>query len=159
VSFVPESKTLSQQLRDFQRGGGHLAIVVDEFGGTSGLVTLEDVLEEIVGEIHDEYDVQEEPEIEREGNDRFWVNGRVTLDDLSATLGARFEHEEVSTVGGLVYAELGRVPRPGEELIIGGFRVVVENVVRRRIHRVYFERLASAEISTRDASDPWEDGT
>jgi len=158
VSFVPESKTLSQQLRDFQRGGGHLAIVVDEFGGTSGLVTLEDVLEEIVGEIHDEYDVQEEPEIEREGNDRFWVNGRVTLDDLSATLGARFEHEEVSTVGGLVYAELGRVPRPGEELSIGGFRVVVENVVRRRIHRVYFERLAGAELSTRDASDAWGDG-
>jgi putative hemolysin len=158
VSVVPESKTLAQQLRDFQRGGGHLAIVVDEFGGTSGLVTLEDVLEEIVGEIRDEYDVQEEPEIEREGNDRFWVNGRVTLDDLSATLGARFEHEEVSTVGGLVYAELGRVPRPGEELTIGGFRVVVENVVRRRIHRVYFERLAGAELSTRDASGTWEEG-
>jgi putative hemolysin len=152
VPFVPESKVLSQQLRDFQRGGGHLAIVVDEFGGTSGLVTLEDVLEEIVGEIHDEYDVHEEPEIEREGNDRFWVNGRVTLDDLSVTLGATFAHEEVSTVGGLIYAELGRVPRPGEELTIGGFRVVVENVVRRRIHRVYFERIARPEI-VREGAD------
>ncbi len=157
VPFVPESKLLSQQLRDFQRGGGHLAIVVDEFGGTSGLVTLEDVLEEIVGEIHDEYDVQEEPEIEREGNDRFWVNGRVPLDDLSATLGVPFDHEDVSTVGGLIYAELGRVPRPGEELTVAGFRVVVEHVVRRRIHRVYFERLARAEVTSRDTASAWGD--
>ena len=140
VPFVPESKSLAAQLRDFQRGAGHLAIVVDDFGGTSGLVTLEDVLEEIVGEIHDEYDVNEEPEIERESNQRFWVNGRVTLDDLSVALGVALDREEVSTVGGLIYAELGRVPRPGEELRIAGFRVVVEQVVRRRIHRVYFER-------------------
>jgi putative hemolysin len=152
VPFVPESKSLAAQLRDFQRGAGHLAIVVDEFGGTSGLVTLEDVLEEIVGEIHDEYDVNEEPEIEREGSDRFWVNGRVTLDDLSATLGISFVREEVSTVGGLIYAELGRVPRPGEELRVAGFRLVVEQVVRRRIHRVYFERLEPAPPSALDES-------
>jgi len=151
VPFVPETKSLAAQLRDFQRGPGHLAIVVDEFGGTSGLVTLEDVLEEIVGEIHDEYDVNEEPEIEREGNDRFWVNGRVTLDDLSAVLGVSLERDEVSTVGGLVYAELGRVPRPGEELRVAGFRIVVEQVARRRIVRVYFERL---EPVTLDASVP-----
>jgi len=148
VPFVPESKSLAAQLKDFQRGSGHLAIVVDEFGGTSGLVTLEDVLEEIVGEIHDEYDVNEEPEIEREGNQRFWVNGRVTLDDLSAALGVGLDREEVSTVGGLIYAELGRVPRPGEELHVAGFRVVVEQVVRRRIHRVYFEREQPAEAET-----------
>ena len=153
VPFVPESKSLAAQLRDFQRGTGHLAIVVDEFGGTSGLVTLEDVLEEIVGEIHDEYDVNEEPQIEREGNQRFWVNGRVTLDDLSATLGAPFEREEVSTVGGLIYAELGRVPRPGEELRVAGFRLVVEQVVRRRIHRVYFERLAPAAVPDTDPAE------
>jgi CBS domain containing-hemolysin-like protein len=153
VPFIPESKSLAAQLRDFQRGAGHLAIVVDEFGGTSGLVTLEDVLEEIVGEIHDEYDVNEEPEIEREGNARFWVNGRVTLDDLSATLGASFEREEVSTVGGLIYAELGRVPRPGEELRVGGFRVVVEQVVRRRIRRVYFERLEPATVPDADLGE------
>jgi CBS domain containing-hemolysin-like protein len=140
VQFVPEAKSLATQLRDFQRGSTHLAIVVDEFGGTSGLVTLEDVLEEIVGEIHDEYDTDLEPAIEREGNDRFWVDGRVALDELSETLGTSFDDEEVSTVGGLVYAELGRVPRPGEELRIDGFRVVVEQVVRRRIRRVYFER-------------------
>jgi putative hemolysin len=141
VQFVPESKTLAAQLRDFRRGPGELAIVVDEFGGTSGLVTLEDVLEEVVGEIHDEYDVDEEPAIQREGDDHFWVDGRVTLDELSRLLGTSLEREDVSTVGGLVYSELGRVPRPGEELTVAGFRVVVEQVERRRVQRVYFERL------------------
>lgn len=142
--FVPESKSLAAQLRDFQRGPSHIAIVVDEFGGTSGLVTLEDILEEVVGEIYDEYDVSEEPTIEQEGTDRFWVDGRVSVDDLAELLGATFEQEDVATVGGLIYSELGRVPRPGEELRIDGFRVVVEQVVRRRVRRVYFERLRDA---------------
>lgn len=141
VQFVPESKTLAGQLRDFQRGRGELAIVVDEYGGTSGLVTMEDVLEEVVGEIHDEYDIGKAPPVQREGDARFWVDGRLTLDELSALLGVRLERDDVSTVGGLVYSELGRVPRPGEELVVAGFRVVVEQVERRRVQRVYFERL------------------
>jgi CBS domain containing-hemolysin-like protein len=144
VLFVPESKTLTVQLRDFQRGPSLLAIVVDEFGGTSGLITLEDVLEEVVGEIHGEFDAEERPAIEREGDDRFWVDGSLALDDLSQLLGTPVESEEVATVGGLVYSELGRVPKPGEELRIDGFRVVVEQVVKRRVKRVYFERIASA---------------
>ena len=147
IRYVPEAKSLSDQLRDFQRGTAHLAIVVDEYGGTSGLVTLEDILEEIVGEIHDEHDVDEESPIEQEGDERFWVDGRLPLDDLSDLLGAPIEHDDVSTVGGLVYTELGRVPRPGEELRINGFRVVVEQVFRRRIQRVYFERLDGGEES------------
>lgn len=146
AQFVPESKSLAAQLRDFQRGPSHLAIVVDEFGGTSGLVTLEDILEEVVGEIYDEYDVSEEPAIEREGTDRFWVDGRVSVDDLAELLGTTFEQEDITTVGGLIYSELGRVPRPGEELRIDEFRVVVEQVVRRRVRRVYFERLGDASI-------------
>jgi putative hemolysin len=145
VQFVPESKTLAAQLRDFRRGPGELAIVVDEFGGTSGLVTLEDVLEEVIGEIHDEFDVDEPAAVEREGEDRFWVDGRVTLDELSQLLGAPLEREDVSTVGGLIYSELGRVPRPGEALVVPGFRVVVEQVQRRRVQRVYFERLPSRQ--------------
>ncbi len=153
VQYVPETKTLAAQLRDFQRGPAHLAIVVDEFGGTSGLVTLEDILEEVVGEIRDEYDVDEEPEIEREGEEKFWVDGRVTLDDLSTALGVAIEHPEVSTVGGLVYSELGRVPHPGEELRIAGFRVVVERVVRRRVRRVYFERLEHPEAERIGAAE------
>ena len=142
AQFVPESKVLTAQLRDFQRGRAGLAVVVDEFGGTSGLITLEDVLEEIVGEIHGEYDVDDPTAVEREGDDRFWVDGRLPLDDLSEMLGVVVEREDVTTVGGLVYSELGRVPKPGEELRIGGFRVVVEQIVRRRIRRVYFERTA-----------------
>ncbi|MBI4421025.1 MAG: HlyC/CorC family transporter [Gemmatimonadetes bacterium] len=141
AEFVPESKTLGTQLRDFQRGPSHLAIVVDEFGGTSGLITLEDILEEVVGEIHDERDVDEKPAVERQGEDRFWVDGRYSLDELEALLEASVGREDVTTVGGLIYSELGRVPTPGEELRIGPFRVVVEQVVRRRIRRVYFERL------------------
>jgi CBS domain containing-hemolysin-like protein len=144
AQYVPESKLLANQLRDFQRSTAHLAIVVDEFGGTSGLITLEDVLEEVVGEIYGEYDREETSDIVREGNDRFWVDGTVALDTLSELLGVALEDEEVSTVGGLIYSELGRVPRPGEELRIDSFRVVVEKVVRRRVQRVYFERADSA---------------
>jgi CBS domain containing-hemolysin-like protein len=144
ADFVPETKTLTAQLRDFQRGPSHLAIVVDEFGGTSGLMTLEDILEEIVGEIRDERDLDERPAIERDGDQRFWVDGNVSLDELSAALGAAFEREDVSTVGGLIYSELGRVPASGEQLVIGDFRVVVEQVQRRRVRRVYFERLEAA---------------
>jgi CBS domain containing-hemolysin-like protein len=139
ASYVPESKTLDSQLRDFQRGPAHLAIVVDEFGGTSGLITLEDILEEIVGEIHDEHDVGEPAAIRQEG-DRYWVDGRVTLDDLSQVLGRAFEHPEVSTVGGLVYSVLGRVPRAGDELTLDGYQVVVDRVERRRVTRVVVQR-------------------
>lgn len=139
AQFVPESKSLRAQLRDFQRTGVSVAIVVDEYGGTSGLITLEDVLEEVVGEIHGEYD-DATPAIEQEGDDRFWVDGSVTLDELSELLGNVIERDEITTVGGLVYSELGRVPHPGEELRIDEFRVVVEQVIRRRVRRVYFER-------------------
>jgi len=138
--YLPESKSLAAQLRDFQRGTAHLAIVVDEYGGTSGLVTLEDVLEEVVGEIYGEYDRDELPPVVSEGEDRFWVDGTVTLDTLSELLHTALERDDVGTVGGLVYSVLGRVPKPGEELYVADFRVVVEKVVRRRIQRVYFER-------------------
>ena len=139
AAYVPETKTLDSQLHDFQRGPAHLAIVVDEFGGTSGLITLEDILEEIVGEIRDEHDVGEPASIRQDG-DRYWVDGRVTLDDLSQALGRTFEHPEVSTVGGLIYSVLGRVPRPGDELTLDGYQVVVERVDRRRVTRVLFQR-------------------
>jgi CBS domain containing-hemolysin-like protein len=100
TSFIPTTKHLDAQLRDFRASGNHMAIVVDEFGGTAGIVTIEDVLEEIVGEIRDERDDEEAP-IERDGDRRFWVSARVTLDELSETLGHEFpEAEDVSTSGG-----------------------------------------------------------
>ncbi|HKW12480.1 MAG TPA: hemolysin family protein, partial [Gemmatimonadaceae bacterium] len=137
--FIPTTKTIDAQLRDFKASRTHIAIVSDEYGGTAGLVTIENVLEEIVGEIRDEYDV-EEPDVEREGGTRFWIAGRLPVDELRDVLGVDFGIDDVSTVGGLVYALFGRVPRAGEALTRAGVRVVVERVRRRRIERVYFER-------------------
>lgn len=141
VEFVPEGKTLERQLRDFQRGGRHLAVVVDEFGGTSGLVTLEDVLEQIVGEIRDEYDVDEALPVARTGDGGWVVQGNAPLADLEAEIGHAFGRENVSTVGGLVLAAFGRVPKSGETIEIEGFRLTAEQVVRRRVRRVTMTRL------------------
>jgi putative hemolysin len=141
--FIPGAKNADVQLRDFQATRTHIAIVADEFGGTAGLITIEDVLEEIVGDIRDEYD-EDEPVAESEEDTRYWLSARMTLDELSELVGHTFQREDVSTVGGLVYEVLGRVPRAGEELIFDGFRVVVEKVVRRRVTRVFLERLPTA---------------
>jgi CBS domain containing-hemolysin-like protein len=144
ASFIPATKTIDQQLRDFKAQRTHIAVVIDEFGGTAGIVTIEDVLEEIVGEIRDEYDV-EEPPVVQDGDTRFWVSGRLSLSDLSEVLNHDFERDDLTTVGGLVYDAFGRVPRAGESMTVDAFKVVVERVRRRRIERVFFER--------RDASD------
>jgi putative hemolysin len=143
ASFIPISKAIDVQLRDFKASRTHIAIVSDEYGGTAGLVTIEDILEEIVGEIHDEYD-DEEPEVEQEEGRRFWVAGRLTIDELSELLGQDFSQHDVTTVGGLVYEAFGRVPRAGEAVTVGAYKLVVERVRRRRIERVYFERLQPA---------------
>jgi putative hemolysin len=136
--FIPPTKPVDDQLREFRASGTHIAIVVDEYGGTAGLVTIEDVLEELVGEIQDEYD-EELPLFEKEDGTKWWVSARLSLDELSEMIGHDFHREGVNTVGGLIYDLLGRVPRSGEELVIDNFRVVVERVVKRRIQRVYFE--------------------
>ena len=130
--------------------GRHIAVVADEYGGTAGLVTIEDVLEELVGEIRDEYD-QEERQVESEAGVRFWVSGRLTLDDLSVALSHDFRRDDVSTVGGLVLELLGRVPRAGEILAVGAFKVIVERVVRRKIERVYLERVQPLDTSAKES--------
>jgi CBS domain containing-hemolysin-like protein len=149
ATFVPSSKRIADLLREFRAVGRHIAIVADEYGGTAGLVTIEDVLEELVGEIGDEYD-EEEREVESEDDIRFWVSGRLTLDDLSDALRYDFRREDLTTVGGLVLELIGRVPRAGESLQIGPFRVIVERVVRRKIERIFLER--------NDALPPTDDG-
>jgi CBS domain containing-hemolysin-like protein len=142
AQFIPATKTVDAQLRDFKATRQHLAIVVDEFGGMTGIVTLEDALEIIVGEIRDEHDV-EEPEVRRESPDVLSVSARVTLGDLSELTGEDLTREDVQTVGGLVYAVLGTVPRTGDAVTIGHQRLVVERVARRRIERVRVEREAT----------------
>lgn len=139
--FIPPSKRIADLLREFRVAGRHIAVVADEYGGTAGLVTIEDVLEELVGEIRDEYD-EEERQVETEEGTRFWVSGRLTLDDLSEALAHDFRRDDVSTVGGLVLELLGRVPRAGETFAVGPFKVIVERVVRRKIERVYLERVS-----------------
>jgi CBS domain containing-hemolysin-like protein len=143
IEIVPEVKTLDRQLRDFQRGPSHLAVVVDEFGGTAGIVTLEDVLEEIVGEIGDEYDDAQGPAIVEASPGVFDVDGRAPIDALADALGTPLAHEEVTTAGGLVYAALGHVPAPGEVVAIEGWRVTIARVDKRSIQKLRFERTAA----------------
>jgi len=144
ATFVPTTKVLNALLAEFRSTRTHIAIVVDEYGGTAGLVTIENILEEIVGDIRDEHDA-EEPVGKSHEDGRWWVAGRASLDDLEALVGHQFETEDqATTVGGWVYEKLGRVPRPGEEFTADGFRVVVERVRRRAVERVYFERLTPA---------------
>jgi Mg2+/Co2+ transporter CorC len=147
ASFVPEGKTLDRQLRDFQRGPAHLAVVVDEFGGTAGIVTLEDILEQIVGEIRDEHDTDEVAPIQPRGDQEFQVDGGVALSELEGVLGHEFGREDVSTVGGLVLAELGRVPKVGDGVLLDGYQFEVEIVTRRRIKRIAVRRPVEAEVA------------
>jgi magnesium and cobalt transporter len=142
--FIPLTNTVDAQLRDFRLNHRHIALVVDEFGGIAGLVTLEDVLEVIVGEIRDENDAEEIDDVVREGANKFWLSAHVTLDALSSLTGHDFRHEDVTTVGGLVYELFDGVPEPGEDLEAAGFRIVVERMRGRRIERVYFERLTGS---------------
>ncbi len=150
--FIPASKRIADLLKEFRQSRRHIAIVADEYGGTAGLVTIEDILEELVGEIRDEYD-DEERLVESEEDLRFWVTGRLTLDDLSAALGYDFTRDDVSTVGGLVMELLGRVPRAGESLMVGPFKVIVDRVIRRKIERVYLERVATDDADVGEGED------
>lgn len=133
--WVPETKRIAELLREMQAATFHLAIVVDEYGGTAGLVTLEDLIEEVVGEIVDEFDV-ERPMIEQLEGGRLRVNGRASLSDLEAILDAELPEGEWSTVGGLIFNALGHVPTVGEAIDVNGHALLVERVQGRRIARV-----------------------
>jgi CBS domain containing-hemolysin-like protein len=136
---VPESKRVPELLKQFQRQQKQIAIVVDEYGGTAGLVTIEDLLEEIVGEIRDEYDVESEL-IAEEGGGRFVFSGKVDIDEVGQRLGVHIEREGFETVGGYLLAHLGRVPAVGERFDLDGLSVEVLEVERRRIHKVRITR-------------------
>jgi magnesium and cobalt transporter len=131
--FIPESKRLNVLLREFRIGHNHMAIVVDEYGGVAGLLTIEDVLEQIVGDIDDEYDVDEGEGIRRESERIYSVPALTRIEDFNKIFGTRFSDEECDTLGGLVLHELGRMPRRGEAIQIGGFEIKVVRADRRRI--------------------------
>ncbi|TMH51139.1 MAG: CBS domain-containing protein [Betaproteobacteria bacterium] len=141
--FVPESKRLNVLLRDFRANRNHIAIVVDEYGGVSGLVTIEDVLEQIVGDIEDEYDFDEaEDNIIPEAGARYRVKAQTEIAAFNEALGAQFSDEEFHTIGGLVLQAFGRLPKRGEATTIGNFRFKVVRADSRRIYTLQVERLA-----------------
>jgi putative hemolysin len=154
--FVPESMTIDDLLHEFQRRKVHIAIVLDEYGGTAGLLTIEDLLEEIVGEIQDEYDT-EEPMIVRLSEDEARVDGRADVDDLAEIFDIELsleDEDEYDTVGGLVYHRIGGVPSPGDVVEVDGLTLTVESIDGRRVGKVLVVRRRPEEGELR----PDEDG-
>jgi len=152
--FVPEAKKAGDLLAELQTRRVHLAIVVDEYGGTAGLVTVEDILEEIVGEIRDEYDLAEEAAYQQVQEDEFIFSGRMDLDDVNDVAGSSLPTDISDTLAGFIYGRLGRVPAAGAEIEAGGLRLVVERVAGRRIEKVRARRLpAPAEEAEADGTE------
>ena len=140
--FIPESKRLNVLLKDFRSNRNHIAIVVDEYGGVAGLVTIEDVLEQIVGEIEDEFDFDEtEANIVLDRNGQFRVKAQTGIDDFNRTFGTDFNDEDFDTVGGLVLAHLGRLPKRGEQFRIGDLSFKVVRADSRRLHSILVEKV------------------
>jgi putative hemolysin len=146
---VPETKRVPELLKQFQRQQTQCAIVVDEYGGTAGLVTIEDLLEEIVGEIRDEYDVESEPIVD-EGGGRFLFSGKVDIDEVAQRLDVEISREGFETVGGYLLAHLGRVPVVGETFDVDGLSVEVLDAERRRVNKVRISRKPAAAMPRTD---------
>jgi magnesium and cobalt transporter len=139
--FVPESKRLNVLLREFRASRNHMAIVVDEYGGVAGLVTIEDVLEQIVGEIEDEYDFDEASDnIIAESSGRYRVKALTQIADFNAALDTGFSDQEHDTVAGLVIARLGRLPKRGETIVIDGLKFQVLRADSRRVYTLIVEK-------------------
>ncbi|MFA5803750.1 MAG: hemolysin family protein [Melioribacteraceae bacterium] len=140
--FVPETKLINLLLHDFQEKNMHLGIVVDEYGGTSGLISLEDILEEIVGEIRDEYD-REENEIVKLNENSFMILGKVSIDELNELLDQDFssENDDYDTVGGFIFNQAGIIPQQGFHLIHNNYKFTVKEVVNKRVNKVLVEKV------------------
>ncbi len=143
VTFIPESKRLDALLQEFRISHNHIAIVVDEYGGTAGLLTIEDVLEQIVGDIDDEHDPEEVEPIQKRDGDRYQVLALTRIEDFNEYFGVHMDDLAFDTVGGLVMHEFGRLPRPGESIAIGGIRFEIIQADQRRIHS--FEIIRESE--------------
>ncbi len=138
--FVPESKKVDELLREMQARGVHMVVVVDEFGGMAGVVTLEDIVEEIVGEIRDEYDTAEELPVQKLSDDEYLFKGQIDLDDVNDLLGSELTSDYSDSLGGYIYGALGRVPAAGDDLKVGNWNFIVEDVRGHRISKVRASR-------------------
>ncbi|CDG54229.1 CBS domain-containing protein [Halomonas sp. ATBC28] len=131
--FIPESKRLNSLLKEFRDTHNHMAVVVDEYGGTAGIITIEDILEQIVGDIEDEHDTDEEDDIREIENGRYAIRALTPIEDFNERFDTEFSDDEFDTVGGLVMQQFGHLPRRGEHTILGGWRFVILNADTRRI--------------------------
>ncbi|WP_273204835.1 HlyC/CorC family transporter [Marinobacter subterrani] len=141
-NFVPESKRLNQLLKEFKENRNHMAIVVDEYGGTAGLITIEDVLEQIVGEIEDEHDFDEETNIKARGDGSYAVKAVTPVDDFNEFFETDLDEEEFDTIGGVVLKEFGHLPRRGESVEFGGLHFTIANADNRVIRLLQVTRSA-----------------
>jgi magnesium and cobalt transporter len=151
--FVPESKRLNVLLKEFRRSHNHIAIVVDEYGGVSGLVTIEDVIEQIVGEIDDEHDVEDDQTIRKDAPREFTVRALTPIADFNAFFGTSFSDEEFDTISGLLMQEFGRLPRRGETIKVGGLVFRIVRADRRRIDVLRVTTPTDIEPPTTPESD------
>ncbi len=151
--FVPESKRLNILLKDFRANRNHMAIVVDEFGCAAGLVTIEDVVEQIVGEIADEHDVDEDLYIKQAGENRFIIKALTPIEDFNDHFGSTLDDDEFDTIAGLVMKEFGRMPKRGEVVAIDNFHFKVLSADGRRVHLLEVSRMASASDGDAEARD------
>ena len=143
--YVPETKPIDELFREMRAQKVHMAIIIDEYGGTAGLVTIEDILEELVGEIMDEYDINEEAMIERVALDEIIVDGRMNLEELNEILGVELPAEETDTLAGFVYDHISHIPKPGEEFEYNGVIIRVEEVRGRRITKLRIKKAIKGE--------------
>jgi putative hemolysin len=144
--FIPETKMIKDLLHEFQEKNMHVGIVVDEYGGTAGLISLEDILEEIVGEIHDEYD-EEENEIIKLSENSYMVLGKVSVDELNELLGYNFssESDDYDTVGGFIFNQAGIIPKQGFHFTFSNYKFTVKEVSNNRVNKVLVERIENSE--------------
>ncbi|MDZ4098044.1 MAG: transporter associated domain-containing protein, partial [Methylophilaceae bacterium] len=151
--FIPESKRLNVLLKEFRSNRNHIAIVVDEYGGVAGMVTIEDVLEQIVGDIEDEYDFDEtEDNIIRDASGNYRVKALTEIADFNEALGTNFSDEEYSTIGGLVVSKFGHLPKRGEQITFDNLRFIALRADSRRLHSINVEVLAAPEPAEDDVS-------
>jgi magnesium and cobalt transporter len=154
VMFVPESKRLNVLLKEFRQSHNHLAMVVDEYGGVCGLVTIEDVIEQIVGEIDDEHDVEDAQAISRESDREFTVRALTPIAEFNQYFGTAFSDEEYDTIGGLLMQEFGRLPRRGETISVGEMEFRILRADRRRIDLLRVITPRAIEPPAADLADP-----